>query len=71
LPSLIVLLNRVGVGVGSTLAGVLSGQFAASYGADSVRWTMVCVGAPNLPAVWLFARAATRIRADLQRAQVA
>lgn len=66
--TLIVLLNLVGVGVGPMLAGVLSDQFAASFGADSVRWAMVCVLALNLPAVGLFASAAARIRADLERA---
>ncbi|MFN9451032.1 MAG: MFS transporter [Rubrivivax sp.] len=69
--TLIVLLNLVGVGVGPTLAGVLSDHLAASQGADSVRWAMVCVLALNLPAVLLFARAARSIRADLDRAQSA
>jgi predicted MFS family arabinose efflux permease len=66
--TLVVLLNLIGVGVGPTLAGVLSDHFAAQYGADSVRWAMVCVLALNLPAVWLFARAARSIREDLARA---
>ena len=66
--ALVVLLNLIGVGVGPTLAGVLSDLFAARYGADSVRWAMVCVLALNLPAVWLFARAARSIRDDLARA---
>lgn len=69
LSTLIVLLNLIGVGVGPTVAGVLSDHFAAQFGADSVRWAMVCVLALNLPAAWLFARAATRIVGDLQRAQ--
>jgi predicted MFS family arabinose efflux permease len=66
--TLVVLLNLIGVGVGPSLAGVLSDHFAAQYGADSVRWAMVCVLALNLPAVWLFARAARSIREDLARA---
>lgn len=66
--TLVVLLNLIGVGVGPTLAGVLSDHFAAQYGADSVRWAMVCVLALNLPAVWLFAHAARSIREDLARA---
>lgn len=65
---LVVLLNLIGVGVGPTLAGILSDLFAAQYGADSVRWAMVCVLGLNLPAVWLFARAAGSIRDDLARA---
>lgn len=66
---LVVLLNLIGVGVGPTLAGVLSDQFAASFGADSVRWAMVCVLTLNLPAILLFARAAREIRDDLGRAE--
>jgi len=66
--TLIVLLNLIGVGVGPTLAGVLSDAFAAQYGPDSVRWAMVCVLALNLPAVALFAWAARTIRGDLERA---
>lgn len=63
--TLVVLLNLIGVGVGPTMAGILSDIFAARYGADSVRWAMVCVLLLNLPAVWLFARAAHSIREDL------
>lgn len=66
--TLIVLLNLIGVGVGPTLAGVLSDAFAAQYGPDSVRWAMVCVLLLNVPAVALFARAARDIRGDLARA---
>ena len=66
--TLIVLLNLIGVGVGPTLAGVLSDAFAAQYGPDSVRWAMVCVLALNLPAVALFAWAGRSIRGDLERA---
>jgi predicted MFS family arabinose efflux permease len=66
--TLIVLLNLIGVGVGPTLAGVLSDAFASQYGPDSVRWAMVCVLALNLPAVALFAWAARDIRGDLERA---
>jgi predicted MFS family arabinose efflux permease len=67
--TLVVLLNLIGVGVGPTLAGILSDRFAAAYGADSVRWAMVCVLLLNFPAVWLFARAADCIRGDLARAR--
>lgn len=66
--TLVVLLNLIGVGVGPTLAGLLSDHFAAQYGADSVRWAMVCVLALNLPAVAVFWHAARTIRADLDRA---
>jgi predicted MFS family arabinose efflux permease len=66
---LVVLLNLIGVGVGPTLAGVLSDAFAARFGADSVRWAMVCVLAANLPAVLLFLRAARTIGADIERAR--
>jgi hypothetical protein len=65
---LVVLLNLIGVGVGPTLAGILSDLFAARFGADSVRWAMVCVLALNLPAIALFAHAARSIRGDLARA---
>ena len=41
--TLVVLLNLIGVGVGPALAGILSDQFAAAYGAESVRWAMVCM----------------------------
>jgi len=66
--TLVVLLNLIGVGVGPTLAGVLSDHFAAQYGPDSVRWAMVCVLVLNLPAVLVFWRATRTIRADLDRA---
>jgi predicted MFS family arabinose efflux permease len=65
---LVVLLNLIGVGVGPTLAGILSDVFASRFGADSVRWAMVCVLAANLPAVWLFLRAASAMPQDLARA---
>ena len=65
---LVVLLNLIGVGVGPTLAGILSDVFASRFGADSVRWAMVCVLAANLPAVWLFLRAARAMPHDLARA---
>jgi len=65
---LLVLLNLIGVGVGPTLVGVLSDQFSAHFGADSVRWAVVCVLACCLPAVLLFWRAAAHIAADQERA---
>lgn len=64
---LVVLLNLIGVGVGPTLAGLLSDVFAARFGADSVRWAMVCVLTANLPAVVLFWRAGRTIRDDIER----
>ena len=65
---LVVLLNLIGVGVGPTLAGLLSDFFASRFGADSVRWAMVVVLLACLPAVGLYWRAATTIRADIERA---
>ena len=67
--TLVVLLNLIGVGVGPALAGILSDQFAAAYGAESVRWAMVCVLLMNIPAVFLFVRCAASIQDDLKRAQ--
>lgn len=67
--TLVVLLNLIGVGVGPALAGILSDQFAAAYGAESVRWAMVCVLMMNIPAVFLFVRCAASIQDDLKRAQ--
>ena len=66
---LVVLLNLIGVGVGPTLAGVLSDVFAARYGADSVRWAMMLVLLACLPAVALFWRASATIAADIERAR--
>ena len=65
---LVVLLNLIGVGVGPTLAGLLSDFFASRFGADSVRWAMVVVLLACPPAVGLYWRAATTIRADIERA---
>ena len=65
---LVVLLNLIGVGVGPTLAGVLSDVFAARYGADSVRWAMMLVLVACLPAMLLFWRAAATIGRDITRA---
>ena len=67
--TLVVLLNLIGVGVGPALAGILSDQFAAAYGAESVRWAMVCVLLMNIPAVLLFVRCARTIQDDLARAR--
>ena len=67
--TLVVLLNLIGVGVGPALAGILSDQFATAFGAESVRWAMVCVLMMNIPAVVLFVRCAHTIQDDLQRAQ--
>jgi uncharacterized membrane protein YgaE (UPF0421/DUF939 family) len=57
------------VGVGPTLAGVLSDLFASRFGESSVRWAMVCLLLITLPAVLLFSRAALTVRDDLDRAQ--
>lgn len=65
---LLVLLNLIGVGVGPTMAGVLSDAFQARWGGDSVRWAMVCVLTLGVPAVGLFWRASRSIRADMERA---
>lgn len=65
---LLVLLNLIGVGVGPTLVGVLSDQFSVHFGADSVRWAVVCVLACCVPAVLLFWRASAHIAADQERA---
>lgn len=65
---LIVALNLIGVGVGPTLAGVLSDLFASRFGESSVRWAMVCLLLITLPAVLLFNRAALTVRDDLDRA---
>lgn len=64
---LLVLLNLIGVGVGPTLAGALSDVFAAQFGADSVRWAMVCVLGFCLPAVGLFWQCSRSILQDLER----
>ncbi len=66
--TLVVVLNLMGVGVGPTLAGFLSDAFSANFGADSVRWAMVCVLTLNVPAVWIFWRAGKSIVPDLERA---
>lgn len=66
---LIVALNLIGVGVGPTLAGVLSDLFASRFVESSVRWAMVCLLLITLPAVLLFNRAALTVRDDLNRAQ--
>ena len=66
--TLIVLLNLIGVGVGPTLAGVLSDLFAASLGEASVKAAMMCVLVTALPAVFLFLRAANTVEADMKRA---
>jgi predicted MFS family arabinose efflux permease len=68
---LVVLLNLIGVGVGPTLAGVLSDAFAARFGADSVRWAMVTVLLACVPAMALFRRAAISIHDDIQRVALA
>jgi len=65
---LVVMLNLIGVGVGPTLAGVLSDSFATRFGVDSVRWAMVCVLFFCIPAVALFWRASHHIRADIVKA---
>lgn len=67
---LLVLLNLIGVGVGPTLVGVLSDQLTGPFGADSVRWAMLCVLGFCVPAVLLFWRSAACIGADLERASV-
>jgi MFS family permease len=66
--TLVVLLNLIGVGVGPTLAGVLSDGLSPRFGEASVRWSMAVLLAANLPAVLLLRRAAHTVRADLQRA---
>jgi len=66
---LVVLLNLIGVGLGPTIAGVLSDVFSVQHGPDSVRWAMACVLVLNIPAIFVFAHSARNIEADLARAQ--
>lgn len=66
--TLVVLLNLIGVGVGPTLAGVLSDALSPHFAEASVRASMLLLLAASLPAVLLLRRAAHTVRADLQRA---
>lgn len=68
---LVVLLNLVGVGLGPTLAGLLSDALAPRLGEASVRWAMLCLLLSCLPAVLLLGRAARSVAEDLARADLA
>lgn len=61
-------LNIIGLGLGPQTAGILSDYLAATQGADSLRYSLLIIGAITGPwAAWHFYAASRSIDADLAR----
>ncbi len=69
---LLFIINIVGLGLGPQFAGILSDFLAASYGADSMRYSLLAIGAVIGPWVAFHYHAASRyIEHDLDRVDTA
>ena len=65
---LLFIINIVGLGLGPQFAGILSDFLAASYGADSMRYSLLTIGAVMGPWVaFHYYAASTHIARDLDR----
>jgi MFS family permease len=65
---LLFIINIIGLGLGPQFAGILSDLLSASYGADSMRYSLLAIGAVIGPWVALHYYAAGRhIASDLDR----
>ena len=62
-------INLIGMGVGPTLAGVLSDLLRPDYGADSLRYALLMVGFLNLWAALHYFLAGPKLAADYERAR--
>ena len=62
------ILNIIGLGLGPQVAGILSDALAANYGVDSLRYSLLIIGAVASPwAAWHFYLAGRSIDGDLAR----
>ena len=67
---LLFIINIIGLGLGPQFAGILSDFFAASYGAESMRYSLLAIGAVMGPWVAFHYYAASRhIANDLDRVE--
>jgi hypothetical protein len=65
---LLFIINIIGLGLGPQFAGILSDFLAASYGADSMRYSLLAIGAVLGPWVaFHYYAAGTHIARDLDR----
>ncbi len=66
---LLFVLNIIGLGLGPQIAGILSDSLATVYGLDSLRYSLLIIGAVTGPwAAWHFFVAGRHINSDLARA---
>lgn len=66
---LLFILNSIGLGLGPQIAGILSDYLSASQGHESLRYSLLLIGAISGPwAAWHFYIAARHIDVDLARA---
>ncbi len=69
---LLFVINLIGLGFGPQVAGILSDFLAASYGPDSLRYSLAIINVVAGPwAAWHFFTAGRHINADLRRANEA
>ena len=62
-------INLIGMGVGPTLAGILSDLLRPDYGADSLRYALLIIGFLNLWAALHYFLAGPKLAADYERAR--
>ena len=66
---LLFILNSVGLGLGPLFAGMLSDMFEGSFGADSMRYSLLCLAFVAGPwSAWHYFAASRHIEGDLARA---
>jgi len=69
---LLFIINIIGLGLGPQFAGILSDFLAAAHGADSMRYSLLCIGAVMGPWVaFHYYAAGTHIARDLDRVDAA
>ena len=62
---LLFVLNMIGLGLGPLLVGILSDALAPSYGALSIRYSLMIVALSKFIAIWMFWSASKTLVADL------
>jgi hypothetical protein len=69
---LLFVINLIGLGFGPQIAGILSDVLAASFGTESLRYSLLIINVVVGPwAAWHFFMAGRHINADLLRANEA
>jgi hypothetical protein len=61
------ILNMIGLGLGPVIVGILSDSFASVFGANNLRYAMLCALTLGLSGTGCFIMAARSLMADLKK----